>query len=63
MKNGKLFGFLIMSLWVISIITVTIGCINFKNTGLAISLIVIGILITWISSLLIDAVEGYNYEE
>ena len=52
-----------MSLWVISIITVTIGCINFKNTGLAISLIVIGILITWISSLLIDAVEGYNYEE
>ena len=63
MKNGKLFGFLIMSLWVISIITVTIGCINFKNTGLAISHIVIGILITWISSLLIDAVEGYNYEE
>lgn len=63
MKNGKLFGFLIMSLWVISIITVTIGCINFKNTGLTISLIVIGILITWISILLIDAVEGYNYEE
>lgn len=52
-----------MSLWVISIIIVTIGCINFKNTGLAISLIVIGILITWTSSLLIDAVEGYNYEE
>lgn len=58
----KLFGFLIIMLWAISFALVIIGCINFTNTFLCLSLVGIGVLVAYISEGLIDACEGWFSE-
>lgn len=63
MKNFKLFGLLIIMLWVVALALVIIGCINFMNTWLCITLVCIGVLVTYISEGLIDACEGWFSEE
>ena len=63
MKNYKLFGLLIIMLWVVALALVIIGCINFMNTWLCITLVCIGVLVTYISEGLIDACEGWFSEE
>lgn len=63
MKNFKLFRLLIIMLWVVALALVIIGCINFMNTWLCITLVCIGVLVTYISEGLIDACEGWFSEE
>lgn len=63
MKNFRLFGLLIIMLWVVALALVIIGCINFMNTWLCITLVCIGVLVTYISEGLIDACEGWFSEE
>lgn len=63
MKNFKLFGLLIIMLWVVALALVIIGCINFMNTWLCITLVCIGVLVAYISEGLIDACEGWFSEE
>lgn len=58
----NLFGFLIIMLWAISFALVIIGCINFTNTFLCISLVGIGVLVAYISEGLIDACKGWFNE-
>ena len=63
MKNFRLFGLLIIMLWCISLTLVIIGCINFMNTWLYITLVGIGVLVAYISEGLIDVCEGWFSEE
>ena len=63
MRNYKLFGLLIVMLWAIALALVIIGCINVSNTWLCLSLVGIGVLVTYISEGLIDACEGWFSEE
>lgn len=63
MKNFKKFGLLIIMLWVVALALVIIGCINFMNTSLCLTLVGIGVLVTYISEGLIDACEGWFSEE
>lgn len=63
MRNYKLFGLLIVMLWAIALVLVVIGCINVSNTWLCLSLVGIGVLITYISEGLINACEGWFSEE
>lgn len=63
MKNFKLFGLLIVMLWAIALALVIIGCINVSNTWLCLSLVGIGVLVTYISEGLINACEEWFSEE
>lgn len=63
MKNFRLFGLLIIMLWAIALALVIIGCINVSDTWLCLSLVGIGVLVTYISEGLIDACEGWFSEE
>lgn len=63
MKNGKLFGLLIIMLWAIALALVIIGCINFMNTWLCLSLVGIGVLVVYISEGLINACEEWFSEK
>ena len=63
MRNYKLFGLLIIMLWAIALALVIIGCINFMNTWLCLSLVGIGVLVTYISEGLINACEEWFSEE
>lgn len=63
MRNYKLFGLLIVMLWVIALALVIIGCINVSNTWLCLSLVGIGVLVTYISEGLINACEEWFSEE
>lgn len=63
MRNYKLFGLLIIMLWCVSLTLVIIGCINFMNTWLCLTLVGIGVLVVYISEGLIDACEGWFNEE
>lgn len=63
MRNYKLFGLLIIMLWAITLALVIIGCINFMNTWLCLSLVGIGVLVTYISEGLINACEEWFSEE
>mgnify|MGYP001349990516 FL=1 len=63
MRNYKLFGLLIVMLWAIALALVIIGCINVSNTWLCLSLVGIGVLITYISEGLINACEEWFSEE
>ena len=63
MRNYKLFGLLIIMLWAIALALVIIGCINMMNTWLCLTLVGIGVLVTYISEGLIDACEGWFSEE
>ena len=63
MKNFRLFGLLIIMLWAIALALVIIGCINFMNTWLCLTLVGIGILVAYISEGLICSCEGWFSEE
>lgn len=63
MKNFRLFGLLIIMLWAIALALVIIGCINFMNTWLCLTLVGIGVLVAYISEWLIDACGGWFSEE
>ena len=63
MRNYKLFGLLIIMLWAIALALVIIGCINFMNTWLCLTLVGIGVLVTYISEGLINTCEGWFSEE
>lgn len=63
MKKIRLFGLLIIMLWCVSLALVIIGCINFMNTWLCLTLVGIGVLVVYISEGLIDAREGWFSEE
>lgn len=63
MKNFRLFGLLIIMLWVVALALVIIGCINFMNTWLCLTLVGIGVLAAYISEGLIDACEGWFSEK
>ena len=63
MKNFRLFGLLIIMLWAIALALVIIGCINFMNTWLCLTLVGIGILVAYISEGLIYSCEGWFSEE
>lgn len=63
MRNYKLFGLLIVMLWAIALALVIIGCINVSNTWLCLSLVGIGVLVTYISEGLINACEEWFSEE
>ena len=63
MRNYKLFGLLILMLWAIALALVIIGCINVSNTWLCLSLVGIGVLVTYISEGLINACEEWFSEE
>lgn len=63
MRNYKLFGLLIVMLWAIALVLVIIGCINVSNTWLCLSLVGIGVLVTYISEGLINACEEWFSEE
>ena len=63
MKNFKLFGVLIIMLWAVALALVIIGCINFMNTWLCLTLVGIGVLVTYISEGLIDACEEWFSEK
>lgn len=63
MKNFRLFGLLIIMLWAIALALVIIGCINFMNTWLCLTLVGIGILVVYISEGLINACEEWFSEE
>ena len=63
MKNFRLFGLLIIMLWCISLTLVIIGCINFMNTCLCLTLVGIGVLVDYISERLIYSCEGWFSEE
>ena len=63
MRNQKLFGLLIVMLWAIALALVIIGCINVSNTWLCLSLVGIGVLVTYISEGLINACEEWFSEE
>lgn len=63
MRNYKLFRLLIIMLWAIALALVIIGCINFMNTWLCLSLVGIGVLVTYIIEGLINACEEWFSEE
>lgn len=63
MKKLRLFGLLIIMLWCVSLTLVIIGCINFMNTWLCLTLVGIGILVAYISEGLIYSCEGWFHEE
>lgn len=63
MKNFRLFGLLIIMLWAIALALVIIGCINFMNTWLCLTLVGIGILVVYISEGLINACKEWFSEE
>lgn len=57
MKNGKLFGLIIMAMWCIGIAIVVIGCLNFSDTGKCIMLVAMGIAIVKMGEVLADNVQ------
>lgn len=63
MRNYKLFRLLIIMLWAIALALVIIGCINVSNTWLCLSLVGIGVLVTYISEGLINACEEWFSEK
>lgn len=63
MKKLRLFRLLIIMLWCVSLTLVIIGCINFMNTWLCLTLVGIGILVAYISEGLIYSCEGWFHEE
>lgn len=63
MKNFRLFGLLIIMLWCVSLALVIIGCINFMNTWLCLSLVGIGIFVAYISEGLIYSCEEWFGEK
>lgn len=63
MKKLRLFGLLIIMLWCVSLTLVIIGCINFMNTWLCLTLVGIGILVAYISEGFIYSCEGWFHEE
>ena len=50
-------------LWCVSLALVIIGCINFMNTWLCLTLVGIGVLVVYISEGLIDVCEEWFSEE
>ena len=63
MRNYKLFGLLIIMLWAIALALVIIGCVNVSNTWLCLTLVGIGVLVTYISEGLINACEEWFSEK
>ena len=63
MKNFRLFGLLIIMLWVVALALVIIGCINVSNTWLCLTLVGIGVLVAYISEGFIYSYEGWFSEE
>lgn len=57
MKNGKLFGLIVMAMWCIGIAVVFIGCMNYSNTGECIMLVAMGIAIVKMGEVLADNVQ------
>lgn len=54
MKNGKLFGLIVMAMWCIGIAVVVIGCMNYSNTGECIMLVAMGIASVKMGEVLAD---------
>lgn len=57
MKNGKLFGMIIIAMWCVGIAVVAIGCMNFSNTGECVMLVAMGIAIVKMGEVLADNVQ------
>lgn len=57
MKNGKLFGLIVMAMWCIGIVVVVIGCMNYSNTGECIMLVAAGVSIVKMGEVLADNVQ------
>lgn len=57
MKNGKLFGLIVIAMWCIGIAIVAIGCLNFSDTGECIMLVAMGIAIVKMGEVLADNVQ------
>ena len=57
MKNGKLFGLIVMAMWCFGIAIVAIGWLNFSDTGESIMLVAMGIAIVKMGEVLADNVQ------
>lgn len=57
MKNGKLFGLIVMAMWCFGIAIVAIGCLNFSDTGECIMFVAMGIAIVKMGEVLADNVQ------
>lgn len=57
MKNGKLFGMIIIAMWCIGIAIFAIGFMNFSNTGECVMLVAMGIAIVKMGEVLADNVQ------